>query len=185
MIQQDEPSLATVAFRRLMRGLPEICDAAFAHAICRIQDYHPLTASDQERRAFFQLCADGHKLAQLLLIDRMCEIEEMKRQANEWRKDASRQHNDDRRRELQEAIRAIEYSEAVCRTIANGIAWTLMGGRPWVMRRYYLGERPIALSSSNLRCARRILDRVNASRDKLAFLDRPDIVHPTRRYYSR
>jgi hypothetical protein len=170
--QPDTPkqSLASRAFSLAMDGLAEICDNAFAHATQRMEDFHPITASDAEARRFFLLCTRGYRIAQKQLIARLLTVEHIRADLSEMRGDASKSHDKAKRLAIDQALRATEYSEKTLRMIANGIAWTLLGGKPWVLRRYYFEHPPVPLSSSNLSAAMRFVSEYQRCPNRLAFI---------------
>lgn len=153
-----------------LEGLKQICDYSFAHALQRMERYNLVTASDADRQHFYLLCTQGHRIAQAHLIERFLLLDEIRSELEQMQSDSSVRQDKEQRLAIGQAFKAVKYWEDTMHMIANGIAWTLLGGEPWVLRRLYLGNPQIPLASSNLKCALRFIRKYESSPLRFGFL---------------
>lgn len=161
------PHPADQVFAHLTKDLKDICDNAFAYATRYMPEYHPFMANDSEQIQFYRNCAQGQKLAQQKLIQKFALIDEYRRQFSDVRHAPSHQVA---RNAMSTVLHAIDYCEALYRTIANAVAWTLLGGNDWQMRRFYTGHPPTPFRAVNWKATVHFLQNYHSSPDRFGLI---------------
>jgi hypothetical protein len=166
-LEGEDPSPEPLTFEQAAR---QIAYNAFHYGIRSVGGINPGTASRREQRRFIAACHKGYARAQDGLVERLLELEQAESKLKVLIKDARRERRKDDARQMERALASIEHQDAVFRSIANGIAWTLLGARRWVIRRLVLNENPTPLASSNLKMGLEFVRSVNKNPQDFALL---------------
>ena len=150
--------------------LREIADLAFSYGINKAGPLDPEGAGKEEILRFREACHEGYALAQARIVEELMRFEKATTGILEYRKESRRQRRRDEADAASGALEALKYHEMALRTIANGLAWVIVGDRRWIIRRLYLGQPPVTLSASNLASVLAEAERINKDPRKFALI---------------
>lgn len=93
-----------------------------------------------DRKKLRQLCFDGYKIGQSKIIEELRKLQTTIIQLNIEIKSAKRERNKELEKQLSKQLEILEYQEDIFRNLADTIAWQLLDGQHYFLRRLYTGE---------------------------------------------
>jgi len=144
----------------------EISDLAFAHGIRTVGLYVP-GDGEEKRDRFVEACHEGYALAQNRLIEELVKIEDELLDSKNNFKELRRNRNLTAIEQTKSKISLLENKRLILKKLGDSLAWIVLGNELWKIRRFYLGEKPRYLRSTNLESVKRVVDEIN--KDKMRF----------------
>jgi len=163
MKEPDQPRNDAVDFETVVR---EIGNLAFAHGLKTGGLAFPSDGQEKKAR-FIAACHEGYALAQNRLIEELVKIEDELLDSKNNLKELRRSRDVNAIKQTESKIFVLENQRYILKKIGDGLAWTILRGELWKMRRFYLGEKPRYLRSTNLESVKRVVDERN--KDKMRF----------------
>ena len=133
-------------FRERLR---EICDLALHHASDIPARQDPTTWGRDMRIFFNRKVWEGWKLAQQHIVDELVQISAARADALQHLKEARATRNQRVATAITVFINNLKYQEALLRSVANSLVWTMYALRRWIIRRLWTGSPPVSITSIN------------------------------------
>ena len=146
----------------------EITDFALRHASDSIPNPHQ-HSGQEEVQAFIRKVWDGWKLAQACIVGELVQISVQKTVLQQLTKSARKSRNQKLANSIGFAIRDWDHKEAILRTVANSMIWTMFRSRRWIVRGLWAGGSPVPVTSIS-RETTLFVDDVNDSPDSVALM---------------
>jgi len=147
----------------------QICDLAFAHGIDSVGYVTP--ADDKEKYArFIAACHEGYALAQDRLFSELLRIEDALTAAKKRLKERRRDKDLSRTKLTQSHIVQLETRRHILKKIADGLAWIILHGEGWQVRRFYLGQASNYLRPTNPESVKAEVDERNKKSSRFALM---------------
>lgn len=155
--------------------LKEIADYAFYYGFGAMKwegDPQPPTEwSTETSRHFYEKCNEGYKKAQALLIEERTAYQQQLRDATSRQKIARVLHLKNDAAAIGTEIATLEVRLSALAHIADGIAWTLLGGQLHLVRRLHMQETESKfLDTSNIAHAVQEAEKINVNPLNFALL---------------
>ena len=148
--------------------LREITNFALRHASDRLPS--PSQHSDKEEaRTYFRTVWEGWKWAQACILQELVEISMQRTALQRLKKEASKSRNQEHANRIGVVIRDLDHKEAILRTVANSMIWTIFGSRRWIVRRLWAKGQPVPVSSIS-RETTLFVDDVNKNPNSVALM---------------
>ena len=143
----------------------EIADDLFTTGIRAVSQDGPIELLLQDNllsQKFFAACHDGYAIGQRKLVAEMVRIQQEAKEVTGGLRVARQRRDQEGATRLQRILQTAEAEEQMLRRLADALAWALCGGRRWVVKRFYMGQAPPRLTTSNyesvLLAAERIIE---------------------------
>lgn len=155
--------------------LKEIVDYAFNYGFGAMEwegePQHPTEWSTETFRHFYDKCNEGYKKAQALLIEEQTAYQQQLRDATSRQKIARGQRLKNDAATIGIEIATLKVRLSALAHIADGIAWTLLGGQLHLVRRLHMQETESKfLDTSNIAHAIQEAGKINANPSDFALL---------------
>ena len=146
----------------------EITDFALRHASDRLPSPNQHSGKE-EARAYIRTVWEGWKWAQACILEELMQISMQRTVLQQLKKDASKSRNQDLANWIGIVIRDLDHKEAILRTVANSMIWTMFRSRRWIVRRLWAKGQPVPVTSIS-RETTLYVDDVNKSPNSVALM---------------
>ena len=152
-------------FRNRLR---EIADFALRYADHRLPkpDQH---FGEEGGQAYIRTVWKGWKRAQICIVEELAQISKQRAVLEQLKKDARKNGNQELANSAGTTIGGLDHAEAILRTVANSMIWTMFLSRRWIVRRLWAGGQPVPVTSIS-RETTFFVDDVNESPDSVALM---------------
>ena len=157
--------LAKEDFRSRLR---EIVHLALRHGSDIIPNPHQ-HVGQEEVAAFVRKVWEGWKWAQACILEELVQISMQKSVLQQLKKRASRSRSSGLSSSIGFAIGGLDRKEAILRTVANSMIWTMFHSRRWIVRALWSDSPPVSVTSIS-RDTTLFVDCVNDSPDSVALM---------------
>ena len=148
--------------------LRRITDFALRHASDRLP--HPSRHSDQDEiQTYVRTVWEGWKRAQVCIFEELVQMSKERTMLKQLEKDARKNRKQEVAKSIGMALRNLERADAILRTVANSMVWTMFRSRRWIVRRLSAGGQPVPVTSIS-RETTLYVNSVNESPDSVALM---------------
>jgi len=156
----------------------QIADDLFTTGVKAVADNGPLNVVLQDKelsRKFYAACHDGYMTGQRQLVEQLLRVQSETSEAKARLKAARKARDKKGEARGKLLIASLAFEEKVLRRLADALVWVLCGDRRWLVKRFYTGQEPPQLASSNYESALRAAEHIHES-DPLSFALLADLI---------